>query len=221
MKKLFLLASMLAFTLQFTSVRAAPITEIWQAEVLNTTHTAAAAIGDILSWTVTYDDTSRYMRQYWDGPDGKAQTADDTVNIVWDVEAPAYASDWNVFSDAVFDFGNIFSRMEQVVFDSSLVLRDAYNINEFLFYGGDTKNRYEYVADNRDLFLIDNLDPLINDTARFNVYYHYTDGSPQSVRIDVGNFVKSEASVPEPGTLALLLSGMLLLQRRKGGKKFS
>ena len=187
------------------------ITEVWQAEVINTTHTAAAAIGDILNWSVTYDDESRYMHQYSDGADGVASTADDLLNITWDVQAPAYAVDWNVFSDAVWDFGNIFTKMEQVVIDSALSFRDAYSINENLFYGADDKNRYEHVADHRDLFLIDNFDPLINDTARFNVYYWYINGSPESVRVDVGNFSKTTVSAPEPASMMLIILGLVTL----------
>lgn len=209
--------SILVLLLNCLSVAHAEIiTEYWYADVINTTHTAAAAIGETLSWSVTYDDEGRYMRQYADGSDGIAQTADDSLNILWDVTAPAYSVDWNVFSDATFDFGNIWEKMEQVVIDSSLGFRDAYNINEFLFYGADDKNRYEYVADHKDLFLVDNFDPALNDTARFNVYYRYTDHSPQSVRIDIGNFRIADAPVPAPSALSILVLGISsLLYRRK------
>lgn len=205
MKKYAFLFSSIAFLFQSVPAESAPITEIWQAEVVNTTHTAAAAIGDILTWSITYDDSSRYMTQYYDGPDGVANTADDSINQIWDVQASPYSSLYNVFSDATWDFGDIFAKMEQVVFDSALSLRDGWNYNQNLFYGADTKNLYEYVADHRDFFFTDNFG--VNDTARFNVYYWYTTGSPESVRVDVSNFTQVQASVPEPGSLAMLLLG--------------
>lgn len=216
MKKYAALASPLLFSLLTVPVQAAPITEIWQAEVVNTSHTAAAAIGDILTWTVTYDDAGLYMSQYYDGSDGIANTADDTLHQIWDVQVAPYSSLYNVFSDAIWDFGDIFTKMEQVVFDSSLSLRDAYNFNQKLFYGADTRNLYEYVADHRDFFFYDNFG--VNDTARFNVYYWYTTGSPESVRIDVSNFTQLQASVPEPGSLSLLLLGMVAVFARNSHK---
>lgn len=105
---------------------------------------------------------------------------------------------------------------KQLVFNSSLSLGDAYNFNQNQFLKADTRNIYEYVADHRDFLFFDNCGE--NDTVTFNVYYWYTTGSPESVRIDVSNFTQLQVSIPEPGSLSLLLLDMLAVFARNTQK---
>ena len=87
------------------------------------------------------------MHRFGDGVDSKAGTTDDVLDITRNVLDPLYASDWDHFSNATFDFGTIFTSMEQIILDSpGTVLRDGYNHNQSLQYGGTARPEQNTLA---------------------------------------------------------------------------
>jgi hypothetical protein len=70
----------LSATCMSNVVNAALITETWQGTVTSTSDANIHNLNDVLSWTVTYEDTATIMNVYLDGADGIAGTADDTLS---------------------------------------------------------------------------------------------------------------------------------------------
>ncbi len=213
-KKIIGLATTLAFGF-CAQVMATPITQTYEADIIAAVKTNLFAFGDVFSWTVTYDNSSKQMHEYSNGADGKANTADDYNNFTWNLpDASAY-----FFSDAVFDFG--FTSNDFILGTDLVALRDTSNISYSRAYDSTGALRFDK---EQDEFTFRSYDTTHGDDTTGFITVDAIDASGRigQAKIVFGNLRLSptapSGSVPAPTTLALLglgLVGLTASKRRK------
>ncbi|MGS2719323.1 PEP-CTERM sorting domain-containing protein [Paraglaciecola aestuariivivens] len=108
------------------STKAALITENWQATISSSNTPALYEVGDIIQWSVTFDDTSLLATYFHDGADDIAHTSDDYVDFVSDYRCPSSpgCGRYSLMADATFDLSGVFSGVENYLVNNNLTLRD-------------------------------------------------------------------------------------------------
>ncbi len=173
-------------------VHAALVTDTWQANIyaVNLTH-SNFVVGDTIQWTVTYDDAGTEMHRF-----------DDTgSNILITYTMPN--SSYSYYSDAVFDFGSIFTEIQ-----NNQTLYDMYGWNASF----TTKYQYDpspsmSFYDDSFIFVMQGSSGFGYATVSINYY-----GNPanQTINFRTPQLVSHTTNtVPLPAAAWLFGSGML------------
>jgi hypothetical protein len=199
------------------------ITETWQGEV---TDTNTDLIGVLMSWTVTYDESSMMAGGYLDGPDGTAGTIDDVVDWEYDLSCPTGdgCGQGLGFANAIFDFGEIFGALSSQVPVGYSWSDAEENYNEATVWTNNDGTKYYFYR--RENFRYESNDFQGNAKAEFHSYQQVGQGlranvsylrfSPPTL-LSVKNTIIKE--VPEPTTLAILALGLMGLASRQFSKQ--
>lgn len=201
------LLAALGFSIFTVNASAALITKTFEADVYNTNRTSVVNLGDTISWSLSYDDTSTSYTIFEDGVDGVAGTSDDTLYAISNC------------TDSCLLKANLtwinFSLIDQVVaeiFSEGATLRDVFGIN----YA-----RAHFTSSGRQLYSFRqdsiNADFQTSVLGSLSIETITAAGETSNKNIFFENIreVTGSVAVPEPSSLAVFgLAGLLLAGRR-------
>ncbi|MFT6268428.1 MAG: hypothetical protein ACJAVV_001236 [Alphaproteobacteria bacterium] len=126
------------------------IKEIWQAKATRSSF-GIHVVGSVLSWSVTYDNTSTTMTMFNDGEDRHASTSDDTVegylNLTGDSPSGSF------YSDAIYDFNNVFMAHDAFIeADSDLMKSDNITLNNSWRTSNTSRDVMSFVSDGENMY---------------------------------------------------------------------
>ncbi|SHH35943.1 hypothetical protein SAMN05216361_4378 [Marisediminitalea aggregata] len=217
--------SLLIVTLVIPSLAtAALITETWQSTIRTVSNTTAFNVGDVIQWTVTYDDTSTVMHFYLDGSDGVAGTGDDILDSTPVIDCPdgEYCGQYSLFSDAVFGGLENFTAPLLAEFASNgHTVRDAADVNiSALFRYTSGEVSMALVRDELN-FLIDMSTPVENGWQYLALAYTSSGGAKNwvvlSFESEIVDLHSSVISEPSSVTIfCLVFMGLVARKVRRG-----
>ncbi len=200
------------------------ITEQWQGTIQNVGNNNGFTSGDIITWSVTYDNIGRIAHSYNDGLNGIAEygAGDDTLVSTWCSNPGQLNCDLNfntdtLLSDATIEFGNVFNVLLANSIFSDFVESDGNNSMSFVrddYWGGNT---FSQSGDARSFGS--------NDVgANWEISGTYNQNTLNgSIFLSANNLAlmsTTAATVPVPAALWLFGSGLIGLigMKRKSSK---
>lgn len=203
------------------------ITETWQATITQTHNISSYHINDTITWTVMYDDTSKLVHTYGDGPDGVAQTSDDIINDTYDTSCPDgnRCNQGEYLAPATFDMGSIIDNIYIEIAASGDVLQDKNDRNYARrLHSGGFGFSDEIVGTNFANFRNDHYyigawfstTPGTYSHAAINIHGAGTDYGINATNVSI---ISTSQDVLEPPTLAIFTLGMIGLVSRRLKKK--
>ncbi len=209
-----------ALLLSSLSAEAALVTDRWTATLDGVLNTTAYSVGDSISWTVTYDNTSTSMNYFDDGADGVGKTADDISHIAG-TACPSCT--YTLTANSSTNIEHMINQMITGIANYAASY-DFYSLNYDRIYDQRTPlyTYNERVIDDIG-FLADNY----NGGSRnmLKLYYNQTNNSNYNMAwISWGqatitrNITAPTQSIPEPSVISIFglgIVGISLLRRRK------
>ena len=180
------------------------ITESYTGTV--TSSDGTVVIGDDLTWSYTWDNTSGTITEFYSGTDQTAFTGDDIVHQTFNSHTGAA-----FVSDVSFDTTQLDSLFDSVYLPLGFteLAKNVTKGNSWLLQGG-TQNR---ITSNIDGYGI-RMD-LTNNNLTLAKAYLNSSAQLSEFYIQVGNLTRVNAQVPEPSTLAIFALGMMGLASRR------
>jgi len=184
------------------------ITETYKGEVIYSD--GSLSLGEMLSWTFTYDNTKNTATNWQDGLDGLSYTADDIINV-------GHFPFHSFVSDVTFDLNQF-----DTLFDSSASAL-GYIANRQIDNSGNshylTNTFGSRITSNFDGYGV-RLDFPNNALTLNKSFFNVDDGSRKEFNIQVANLTKVDLTkVPEPSTLAIFALGMMGIASRRFKKQ--
>jgi len=206
------------------TVQAGIITEEWSAEVYSTENNSFA-IGDILTWQMTYDDEGTIAYVTSDGADGVIGTVDDYIYDTYDATCPTgvFCNRYSVYTNLI---NSTFSSIvEQLKVDVATSLQptdviEAVNrnsrYNNWTYTNGE--QRYaDWEID--DAYMAMGYYHATSSSAMAQ-YYYLLNGAQTVSNIALKNLTLTNVTqVPEPASALVLLLGIAAMTRSRYTKK--
>jgi len=197
--KVFTVVIILFFSL---NTKAGMITENWQAEV-SFTDSTGFTVGQLVYWSVVYDNSSLVMHRFDD--------ATGAVEYTWDASCPGtWCVDYSMFADAIFETSDIYN-----AFAANIPVNFSGSDQNITNYSRTYKqtngaNYYDYIKDDFHFYV-----STYGNGGYFEMFMRDGDNNVDTSRqIDVVNMKLAEP-VPEPSTLAIFALGMMGLASRR------
>jgi len=202
------------------TVQAGIITEEWSAEVYSTENNSFA-IGDILTWQMTYDDEGTIAYVTSDGADGVIGTVDDYIYDTYDATCPTgvFCNRYSVYTNLI---NSTFSSIvEQLKVDVATSLQptdviEAVNrnsrYNNWTYTNGE--QRYaDWEID--DAYMAMGYYHATSSSAMAQ-YYYLLNGAQTVSNIALKNLTLTNVTqVPESNSFAIFVVALLILLSRQ------
>jgi len=202
------------------TVQAGIITEEWSAEVYSTENNSFA-IGDILTWQMTYDDEGTVAYVTSDGADGVIGTVDDYIYDTYDATCPTgvFCNRYSVYTNLI---NSTFSSIvEQLKVDVATSLQptdviEAVNrnsrYNNWTYTNGE--QRYaDWEID--DAYMAMGYYHATSSSAMAQ-YYYLLNGAQTVSNIALKNLTLTNVTqVPESNSFAIFVIALLILLSRQ------
>jgi len=218
MKFKFLIASFAGLLLSVSSIAHAGLITKYYVADLTSENTTLLSVGDTITWSVTFDDTSLVMNQYDDGLDGVAGTSDDFSNATFTTTP---TSSYNIYANATFDFQSLIAASNNEIAILTGLYADINQFNRSWYFArtNGTQNQMTTFYDDITFDAADFPTTLGGGTGSFKHYYRNNLNNLLSINLNFNKVREVVQTVPEPSTLAIFALGMIGLASRRFKKQ--